>query len=161
MWCLWGKTNAIWLKIHFCERSSNCLICWINQWEAVSSKESATPLELKDGACIASGINSWKSIRSHGYSLFEKFWTVTVMLQALSQSNASLLPKGLLPIFAVSCYLPPTPVHPLSHFWLSRFTLPLLQAPHLTGPFHGPHLTHRYRRKLCSWLQIYFYFNSA
>lgn len=65
---------------------------------------------------------------------------LTVALQALSQSNISLLPKGLLPILPVSyycSYLSPIPTPPPSHFWPSGIT-PLLQALPLTEAFQGP-----------------------
>lgn len=105
LWCLWGKRNAIWLKMQICERSSNSLICWINQQKATSFKESATSMEWKDSACIAFGIHSWKSIKSHSHFLFEKLQMVswTVALQALSQRSVSLVPKGSLPILSVCC----------------------------------------------------------
>lgn len=143
LWCLWGKRNAIWLKMQICERSSNSLICWINQQKATSFKESATSMEWKDSACIAFGIHSWKSIKSHSHFLFEKLQMVswTVALQALSQRSVSLVPKGSLPILSVCCccsYLSPTSTPPLSHFWPSGITPPLLQALQHTGPFQSP-----------------------
>lgn len=143
LWYLWGKRNAIWLKMQICERSTNSLICWINQQKATSLKKSTTSMEWKDGACTAFGILSWKSIKSHSHLLYEKLqmgsWTVA--LQALSKCNVTLVPKSSLHILSVCCccsYLSPTSTPPLSHFWPSAITPPLLQALQLTGPFHSP-----------------------
>lgn len=151
LWCLWGKRNAIWLKMQICERSSNSLICWINQQKATSLKERN--IHRMKRWCLHSIWNTFLKI--HKITQLFSVWEITngnwtVALQALSKCNVSLVSKGSLPILSVSCccsYLSPTSTFSLLAIWYHSFSAPS-SAAHWALP--QPHLTHWYRRNLLS-----------